>query len=64
MNAVDHAISYLYRTRNLAIEYSATKKPIFQYTSNTAFADNPDRKSSDGYLLKLYSSPINWTTRK
>ena len=59
MNTVNYTISYLYRTRNLVIEYSTTEKPIFQYTSNAAFADNPNRKSSNRYLLKLYSSPIN-----
>ena len=53
MEAVDRAITYLYDTRTLAIEYGPDqdqKSEVFTCASNTAFADNEDRKSSDAYL--------------
>ena len=37
---------------------------VFHYSSNAAFADNPDRKSTYGYLFKLYGSPIAWKVTK
>ena len=37
---------------------------IFHCSSNAAFADNPDQKSSHSYLFKLYESAIVWKAMK
>jgi hypothetical protein len=64
--AVDKAISYLYGTRTLAIEYSVdnTSSKVFTCASDAAFGDNPDRKSSQGYLFKLFGGPVDWKAGK
>ena len=37
---------------------------VFECSSDAAFADNPDRKSSFGYLFKLFGGPIAWKATK
>ena len=73
MGAVDRLIQYLYTTRFLAIRYSpinvdldplSHEAAIFTAASDAAFADNPDRKSSEGFLFKLYGGPIDWSAKK
>jgi hypothetical protein len=66
INAVNHAISYLYGTKYLAIEYSGqyTRNPIFICASDASFADSLQRKSSKGYICKLFNGPINWQAKK
>ena len=67
MEAVDRAIAYLYGTRTLAIEYGPDrdqKSEVFTCASDAAFADNQDRKSSDGYLFKLFGGPVDWRAGK
>src|SRR5947207_145675 len=59
--AADQAISYLYSTKGLAIEFSADtdKANIFACSSDTAFADDKEtRCSSEGYLFKLFGGVI------
>ena len=51
--AVDRVISYLYTTRNLAIEYSAdvaSTAESIQFVSDASYGDHPDRKSLAGYI--------------
>ena len=73
--AADQCISYLYGTQYLAIEYSAndnsqettiTSFPaeIFDNSADASFANNPDRRSGEGYVFKLYGGPIDWVSRK
>ena len=67
LDAANHCLAYLDTFRTLAIKYSKTNKDelrIFHCSSDAAFADNPDRKSSNGYLFKLYGSPIAWKATK
>jgi hypothetical protein len=66
INAVNHAISYLYGTKYLAIEYSGqyTRNLIFICASDALFVDNLQRKSSEGYICKLFNGPINWQAKK
>ena len=63
LNTVDRAILYLYSTKSLAIEYFRNSE-IFLYTSNTAFADNIDRKNTEEFLFKLFGRPIDWRASK
>ena len=66
-HAVDWAISYLYGTRYYAIEYSPTvdDQLAFICASDAAFADDKDtRRSTEGYLLKLFGGPVDWRSTK
>ena len=64
---MDRAILYLYRTCNLAIEYSvilgkssAMLDDQIVYISDTAFTDDlAIRYSTEGYLFKLFNRPID-----
>jgi ribonuclease HI len=69
--AADRVIAYLVKTKYLAILYSAEDNGHlsleiypFQVYSDAAFADNRDRKSSDGYIFMLYCGPIDWKASK
>ena len=61
--AVDRAISYLYGTKTLAIEYSAATNShrVFVAASDAAFADDiATRKNTVGYLFQLFGGVIDW----
>ena len=61
IKAADRAISYLYETKNLTIQYGPTHgQEAFTRSSDAAFSDNQDRKSSDGYLFSLFGGHIDW----
>ncbi|KAI2732946.1 hypothetical protein CBS147339_9998 [Penicillium roqueforti] len=77
IDAIDRVIQYLYQTRFWAIEYGirrnnptsetstmqlAAKSVVF--ASDASFGDNKDRKSSEGYICKLYGGPIDWKASK
>jgi hypothetical protein len=66
LEAADQAIAYLYGTRYLAIEYSGMTdlNKTFICASDASFADHKDRKSTEGYLCKLYGGPIDWRASK
>ena len=62
-------IAYLYTTRHLAIEYSATTAykdtKILKVASDASFADdNSTRRSTQGYLIKLFNGPVMWQSSK
>ncbi|KAG0153443.1 hypothetical protein PDIDSM_5296 [Penicillium digitatum] len=62
MDAIDRIIQYLYETRYWAISennpgLSLAAKSI-EFASDASFGDNRDRKSSEGYLCKLYGGPL------
>ena len=45
----------------LPVENADTNKLIFFSASNAAYADEPDtRRSSEGYVFKLYGLPVDW----
>lgn len=61
----DRVISYLNKTKTFAIEYSADNlSRVFSAASDAAFADNQDRKSSEGYLFTLFGGPVDWKATK
>lgn len=65
LSAANHCIAYLNGTRFLAIEYDGMlDSDIFLCASDAAYADNADRKSSEGYLCTLYGGPIDWRAAK
>jgi hypothetical protein len=64
--AANRVLGYLVRTKTLAIQYGPTTEgqQPFICASDAAFADNVDRKSSDGYVFTLYGGPIDWKASK
>jgi hypothetical protein len=65
--AADRVLRYLHTYRYYAIEFSSSVEPehVFECSSDAAYADNvPDRKSSEGYLLKVYGGPVDWRATK
>lgn len=65
VEAVDQTIRYLYATRFLSIEYSAESGEILIVASDASFADDiEDRKSSQGYIVKLFGGPVAWKACK
>ena len=67
ISQANRAISYLYTTRFYAIEYSAPNindSEVFICASDAAYGDHFDRKSSEGYICKLYGGPVDWRAAK
>jgi hypothetical protein len=68
LKAANQLIKYLYDTRYLAIEYNADSilnEPEFRCSTDAAFGDNVDnRKSTEGYIFKLFGGPIDWKSTK
>jgi hypothetical protein len=69
--AADRVIRYLYDTRYLAIQYSQNAgttevtTPDLHCSTDAAYADDiPTRKSTEGYLFKLFGGPIDWRSTK
>jgi hypothetical protein len=69
LDAADHLILYLYGTKDLAILFDGKKEETAETTAYTAcsdasFADNLDRKSSEGFIFCLFGGPIDWKATK
>src|SRR4029077_4128853 len=64
--AADRVIRYLYRTRHLCIRYGhQSTATSFVFASAASFSDNSiDRKSSQGYIMKLFGGPVAWRANK
>jgi hypothetical protein len=70
--AVDRVIAYLYSTRYLALEYSATQQnhdqlihvKTMECAADAAFGNTPDRRSIQGFVFKLFGGPIHWQSSK
>jgi hypothetical protein len=64
--AADQCLEYLYTTRHLAIEYDGLKDcEALLIASDASFADDlQNRKSSQGYLIKLFGGPVAWKASK
>src|SRR5579871_1963199 len=66
---VNRVIAYLYTTRYLAIEYSSINPhqnaKTLRIASDASFADDNDtRRSTQGYLIKLFNGPIMWQSSR
>ena len=71
----NRVLSYLQTTKYYAIEFSGSvdkttevetgDDEILQLSSDASFADDPEtRKSTQGYLMKLFSGAIMWQSSK
>ena len=64
MDSVNHLLEYLASTAKYGLVFDANKPTIEAY-SDAAYADDAKtRKSSMGYLLKLYGAAIDWKATK
>ncbi|OQE16575.1 hypothetical protein PENFLA_c027G07606 [Penicillium flavigenum] len=61
--AANRVITYLYTTRNLAIEYSAGAASAgmdsVQFASDTSYGDHSNRRSSARYICQAYGGPVD-----
>jgi transposase InsO family protein len=64
--AADRVLKYLYHTRGYALQYGHQKGAVSLIcASDASFADNTiDRKSSQGFIMKLFGGPIAWRANK
>lgn len=71
----NRVLSYLQNTKYYAIEFLGSVEQatevetgddeVLQLSSDASFADDPEtRKSTQGYLMKLFSGPIMWQSSK
>jgi hypothetical protein len=61
--AADRILRYLTVNRGLALQYGGTEE--FVVASDASFADDPsDRKSSQGFAMKLFGGLIAWRANK
>ncbi|OQE49847.1 hypothetical protein PENNAL_c0534G08755 [Penicillium nalgiovense] len=66
LEAVDRLIRYLDSTRYFALEFHPMHglEPALQFASDASFSDHTDRKSSEGYLCKLFGGAVDWKAGK
>ncbi|KAI3120209.1 hypothetical protein CBS147326_9557 [Penicillium roqueforti] len=60
IEAAKHAIQYLVGTARRGIQFDGTTKEIAAFATDASYGDNPNRRSSEGYLMKLFGGPIDW----
>ncbi|KAJ5101017.1 hypothetical protein N7456_007069 [Penicillium angulare] len=67
LDAINRVIAYLYHTRSYAITYRPRQSDEIEAVSfftDASFADNPDRKSSEGYICMIFGGPVEWRAGK
>lgn len=69
VNTADQIIAYLTSTKHYAIEYgqhvnTSPSGEAFMCSSDAAFANNPDRKSTEDYHCTLFDGSIDWRSGK
>ena len=59
-------MKYLYRTRDLRLDYKRNEKceTIDCYVDADWAGDHLDRKSTSGYVIRLYGNVIGWKSKK
>lgn len=65
---IDRVIAYLLATKHYALQYGGVEgqeKEVFTIASDAAFADDyQNRRSSEGYLSKLFGAAVDWKATK
>lgn len=65
LDAADRTIKYMDGTYMLAIEYLINKiNKSFIFVTDVAFIDNLDRKSSKGFVFKIFGRVVDWKASK
>lgn len=65
--AANRVIQYLYATRHLGLAFDGNTgppEPLEVYTDASFADDTIDRKSTQGFLMKLYGGPVAWKSGK
>lgn len=63
--AANQCIQYLYSTRKLGLCLDGNSPDEdFRVYTDASFADNEDRRSSQGYVQTLFGAPIAWQSNK
>jgi hypothetical protein len=63
--AADHVLHYLKNTRDIALEFDGNRADDgWIIASDASFADNADRKSSQGWMMLLCGGSIAWRATK
>jgi hypothetical protein len=63
--AVNQALRHLSDTRNLVICYNSNHRPVFKAYSDASLGDDMrTRKSSQGYVIKLFGGAIDWRANR
>lgn len=65
--AADRVFRYLFQTQDFCICYGGDERDFssFVCASDASFADNSlDRKSSQGYIMKLFGGAVAWRANK
>src|SRR5437773_4210294 len=57
-------IEYLTSCNYQEVATTVILREIFDNSADASFANNPDRRSREGYVFKLYGRPIDWVSRK
>ena len=60
--AADKVLRYLYRFRRLGLQLGGADD--FLVATDASFADNRDRKSSQAYMMVLFSGVVGWRVNK
>ncbi|KAF7174442.1 hypothetical protein CNMCM5623_007239 [Aspergillus felis] len=64
-DAANRVILYLASTKDYVLEYGGDLTGnIFIIASDAAYADQLDRSSSEGYLVKLFGAAVDWRAGK
>ncbi|KAG5290094.1 pol-like protein, yeast-enriched transcript [Histoplasma ohiense] len=66
---IDCVIIYLRDTKNLAIEYNgpdndALSMNVVEAASDASFVGNSGRRSTEGYIFKLFGGPVDWKSKR
>jgi hypothetical protein len=64
INSANHLISYLDNTRYKAIEYNGSYEAELTIAGDASYADNEDRRSTQGYVALLFGGPVAWLANK
>ena len=73
IKVMDYNIYYLVSNKYLIIEFKAENKngkliavtdKIFTTAANASYENNPDRRSGEEHIFKLFKGVINWSSRK
>jgi hypothetical protein len=67
LEEINRVISYLYHTRHRALTFRPRRSDDAEAVtlfSDASLADNPDRKSSEGYLCMIFGGPVDWKATK
>ena len=63
LEMADHLLSYLYGSKNLSLSFDK-RGCAWQMFCDSSYADNEDKKSSQGLLFTLFGGAIEWKATK